>query len=453
MSEDHVVRNCLAIVLAAGEGTRMKSATPKVLHKIAGRSMLGHVLAAVSAAGATHTAVVVGPGRDDVADEARDHVPGVETFVQHDRLGTAHAVLAARDALERGFDDVIVAFADTPLMTADTFALLRGALAGGAAVVGLAFEATDPTGYGRMLVSGETLEGIVEHKDATETQRRIKLCNAGLLALDGRHALHILSRIGNANAQREYYLTDAPAIARTMGLATRVLVASEDEVQGVNDRVQLAVAEGTMQSRLRLAAMRAGVTLLDPASVYLSYDTNFGRDIVVEPNVFFGRKVRIEDGAVIHACSHLEGAHVGAGASVGPFARLRPGAELGEKVKVGNFVEIKAATLGRGAKVSHLTYLGDATVGAEANIGAGTITCNYDGYSKFRTVIGEGAFIGSNSSLVAPVTVAAGGYVGSGTVVTKDVPAGALGVGRARQTNIEGWAEAFHNRNRDRKKG
>ncbi len=452
MPDENTARSCLAIVLAAGEGTRMKSAVPKVLHRIAGRSMVGHVLAAVSDAGATHVAVVIGPDRDDVAGEAQAAVPGCEIFAQRERLGTAHAVLAASAALRRGHDDVIVAFADTPLVTAGTFARLRAALAEGAAIVGLGFEATDPAGYGRMIVSGKTLEGIVEHKDATEAQRRIALCNAGLLAMSGRHALEILSRIGNANVQKEFYLTDAPAIACAMGLATRVLTAPEREVQGVNDRVQLAAAEAAMQSRLRTAAMQAGVTMLDPSSVYLSHDTRFGRDVIVEPQVFFGPKVTVEDGATIHACSHLEGARVGAGASVGPFARLRPGADLGAKVKVGNFVEIKATTLGKGAKVSHLTYLGDAVVGAEANIGAGTITCNYDGYAKNRTVIGEGAFIGSNSSLVAPVTVAAGGYVGSGTVVTKDVPSGALAVGRARQTNIEGWADAFHARNRDRKK-
>ena len=452
MPDDNTARSCLAIVLAAGEGTRMKSALPKVLHRIAGRSMLGHVLSAVHDAGATHVGVVIGPDRDDVAIEAQAAISGAEIFVQRERLGTAHAVLAASAALGRGHNDVIVAFADTPLVKAVTFARLRAALADGAAVVGLGFEAPDPTGYGRMIVAGDTLDGIVEHKDATEAQRRITLCNAGLLAISGRYALDILSRIGNGNAQKEFYLTDAPAIARAMGLVTRVLTAPESEVQGVNDRVQLAAAEAAMQSRLRTAAMRAGVTMLDPSSVFLSHDTKLGRDVIVEPQVFFGPKVIVEDGAVIHACSHLEGARVGAGASVGPFARLRPGADLGAKVKVGNFVEIKATTLGKGAKVSHLTYLGDAAVGAEANIGAGTITCNYDGYAKNRTVIGDGAFIGSNSSLVAPVTVAAGGYVGSGTVVTKDVPSGALAVGRARQTNIEGWAVAFHARNRDRKK-
>ncbi len=439
-------RTCLAVVLAAGEGTRMKSATPKVLHAVAGRSMLGHVVAAVSAAGATHVAVVVGPGRDDVAAEARALHAGADLFVQHERLGTAHAVLAARDALAHGYDDVIVAFADTPLLTPGTFQLMRKRLSSGAAIVGLAFEAADPAGYGRMIVSGEELERIVEHKDADEVQRRIKLCNAGLLAMSGRNALAILEQIGNGNAQSEYYLTDAPEIARGMGLRSVVMTAPESEVQGVNDRVQLAAAEATMQQRLREAAMRSGVTMLDPASVHLSHDTRIGRDVVIEPHVFFGKGVTVADHAVIHAHCHLEGAHVGERAHVGPFARLRPGASLGEQAKVGNFVEIKSAAIGMGAKVSHLTYIGDALIGEGANIGAGTVTCNYDGYSKFKTVIGAGAFVGSNSSLVAPVTIAAGAYVGSGTVVTKDVPADALAVARARQVNIDGWAASFRTR-------
>jgi bifunctional UDP-N-acetylglucosamine pyrophosphorylase/glucosamine-1-phosphate N-acetyltransferase len=447
MSPDGAHRSCLAIVLAAGEGTRMKSGLPKVMHEIAGRSMLGHVIAAVAAAGATEIAVVVGPDRADVAEEARRAWPEARIFEQRERKGTAHAVLAARDALEKAPDDVVVAFADTPVLKAATFGALRSGLASGSAVVGLAFEAADPTGYGRIVLGADgELAAIVEHKDATVEQRGITLCNAGLLAIDGRRALDILSRIGCDNAQKEFYLTDAPAVAAGMGLKSGVVLAPEAEVQGVNDRVQLAGAEAAMQARLREAAMRSGVTMLDPGSVHLSHDTVLGRDVLIEPNVFIGPGVVIEDGAVIRACSHLEGAHVGKRASVGPFARLRPGAELGEKAKVGNFVEIKSTTLGRGAKVSHLTYLGDATVGADANIGAGTITCNYDGYSKYRTVIGEGAFIGSNSSLVAPVTIAAGAYVGSGSVINRDVEPDALAVARARQSAYPGWAEAFRNR-------
>jgi bifunctional UDP-N-acetylglucosamine pyrophosphorylase/glucosamine-1-phosphate N-acetyltransferase len=447
-------RRCLAIVLAAGEGTRMKSALPKVMHPLAGRSMLGHVMSAVLEAGASEIAVVVGPGRDDVAAEARAVLPGARIFEQRERLGTAHAVLAAREAIEQGYDEVVVAFADTPLLTGATFLAMRGALDAGVAVVALAFEAEDPTGYGRMILAGDgALAAIVEHKDATAEQRALTLCNAGLIALDGRRALDILSRIGNANAQREYYLTDAPAIARALGLRAAVLTAPEAEVQGVNDRVQLARAEAALQARLRERAMRAGVTMIDPATVFLHHDTRIARDVTIEPNVWFGPGVVIEEGGVIHAFSHLEGAHVGPRASVGPFARLRPGAQLGEKAKVGNFVEIKASTLGKGAKVSHLTYIGDASVGADANIGAGTITCNYDGYAKFRTVIGDGAFVGSNSSLVAPVTIGEGAYIGSGSVVTKDVEPGSLTVARARQSSYPGWAAAFRARRKAEKKG
>jgi bifunctional UDP-N-acetylglucosamine pyrophosphorylase/glucosamine-1-phosphate N-acetyltransferase len=442
----------LAVILAAGEGTRMKSSRPKVLHHIAGRSMLGHVIATTAAAGATHIAVVVGPDRDDVAAEARRWFADVQIHVQRERLGTGHAVLAARATIERGFDDVIVAFADTPLVEPGTFARLREPLAQGAAVVALGFEAADPTGYGRLIHDGDALGRIVEHKDASEAERTVRLCNAGLMSLSGAHALAILERIGADNAQNEFYLTDAVAVANALGLTARALVASEREVQGVNDRVQLARAEADMQQRLREAAMRAGVTMVDPASVFLSFDTVLGRDVVIEPQVFIAPGVSVADGAVIHACSHLEGASVGPDVSVGPFARLRPGAVLMAKAKVGNFVEIKAATLGEGAKASHLTYLGDASIGAGANIGAGTITCNYDGYSKFKTVIGDGAFVGSNSSLVAPVTIAAGAYVGSGSVVTMDVPADALAVARSRQNNVEGWAQRFRTMKESAKK-
>jgi bifunctional UDP-N-acetylglucosamine pyrophosphorylase/glucosamine-1-phosphate N-acetyltransferase len=436
-------RTCLAIVLAAGEGTRMKSALPKVLHAIAGRSLLGHVMAAVAGAGAERVAVVVGPDREDVARAARAVLPGAEIFVQRDRLGTAHAVLSARAALAQEADDVVIAFGDTPLVTPETFAALRAPLAEGAAVVALGFEARDPTGYGRFLTSGGRLTAIREHRDATEEERRITLCNGGLMALRGDAALAILGRIGNGNAKGEYYLTDAVEVAAAMGFSAVAVTTTEDEIQGINDRAQLAQAEATIQERLRRGAMAEGATLQAPATVFFSHDTKIGRDVVVEPNVFFGPGVVVEDGAVIHAFSHLEGAHVAKGANVGPFARLRPGARIGPKAKVGNFVEIKNVDLGPGAKVSHLTYLGDATVGAEANIGAGTITCNYDGFRKHRTTIGEGAFVGSNSALVAPVTIGAGAFVGSGSVITEDVPADALGLARGRQTVKARWAKVF----------
>ncbi|WP_390893255.1 bifunctional UDP-N-acetylglucosamine diphosphorylase/glucosamine-1-phosphate N-acetyltransferase GlmU [Bosea rubneri] len=444
-------RTCLAIILAAGEGTRMKSTRPKVLHEMAGRSLLGHALAAVSAAGADSLVVVIGPDRADVAAEARRLAPQARIVVQAERKGTAHAVLAARESLAEGHGDVLVAFADTPLVRSETFAGLRGALHRGAGVAALGFEARDPTGYGRFVTRDGQLEAIVEHKDADAATRAITLCNAGLMALDGKHALTILEAIGNTNAQNEYYLTDAVEVGRRQGLTTVALIAPEAEVQGVNDRAQLAAAEADFQKRRRLEAMAAGATLVAPETVFFSHDTRIGRDVLIEPNVVFGPGVSVADGAVIHAFSHLEGACVGANATIGPYARLRPGADLAEGTKVGNFVEIKAAKIGEGVKVNHLTYIGDAEVGANANIGAGTITCNYDGFFKSKTIIGEGAFIGSNSALVAPVTIGAGAYVGSGSVITRDVPPDALAVARGRQIERQGWAAAFRAAARARK--
>lgn len=441
----------LAVVLAAGEGTRMKSALPKVLHRVAGRSMLGHVLASVRGSIATAAAVVVGPGRDDVAKEAGLQFPGASVFVQAERKGTAHAVLHAESALATDPAVVIVLFADTPLVRAETIARMHDAITRGAGVAVLAFRAADPTGYGRVLTGPDGVSAIREHKDASETERTVDLCNAGLMALDGRHALSILKGIGNANAQQEFYLTDAVEVARQRGLKVAVVEAPETEVMGVNDRVQLAQAEALMQERLRDAVMRAGATLTDPSSVFLNHDTKIGRDVVLEPNVFFGGGVTVGDGAVIHANCHIEGAEIAAGAHVGPFARLRPGTRLQASAKVGNFVEVKNADIGIGAKVSHLSYIGDADVGAEANIGAGTITCNYDGYFKYRTAIGAGAFVGSNTSLVAPVSIADGAYVGSGTVVTSDVPSGALALARPPQVIKQGWAERFRRTMAERK--
>ena len=435
-------RGCLAIILAAGEGTRMRSRTPKVLHRIAGRTMLAHVLAAVQEAGADRVAVVVGPDREDVAAEARRALPDVAIAVQRERRGTAHAVLAARDALATPTDDVVVAYADTPLVGADTFRRLRAPLGDGASVAVLGFEADDPTGYGRLLAEGGRLVAIREERDASPAERAVRLCNAGLMALAGAEALATLEAIGDANAKGEYYLTDAVEVAVRSGRRAVVVTAPEDEVAGVNDRAQLAAAEGIVQRRLRRRAMLSGVTLVDPDSVHLSADTDLGQDVVVEPHVWFGPGVSVASGATIRAFSHLEGAQVGEGAIVGPFARLRPGAFLEAEVHVGNFVEVKNSRLERGVKANHLAYLGDATVGAGTNVGAGTITCNYDGAAKHRTAIGAGAFIGSNSSLVAPVTIGAGAYVGSGSVVTADVPAGALAIGRGRQVVKEGWATA-----------
>jgi bifunctional UDP-N-acetylglucosamine pyrophosphorylase / glucosamine-1-phosphate N-acetyltransferase len=440
-------RTCLAVVLAAGEGTRMRSATPKVLHNVAGRTMLLHVLNGVSAAGAQEVAVVVGPGREDVSNEARREHHNAHLFEQTERLGTAHAVLAAKDVLEKGYDDVIVAYADTPLITPQTFVRLREALHQGATVVVLGFEPVDPKGYGRLVMAkdqvGDQLVAIREEKDCTAEEKNIRLSNAGLMAFAGKDALNILNQIGRNNAQNEYYLTDAVEIAQAKGLKTAVVIADADEVMGVNDRVQLAQAESLMQQRLREAAMRSGVTMIDPQSVTLSMDTIFARDVTVEPHVVFGAKVDVGEGAVIHAFSHISEAKICAHANIGPFARIRPGSEVGEGARVGNFVEIKNTKLGAGAKVNHLSYIGDAHVGDEANIGAGTITCNYDGVRKYKTTIGAGAFIGSNSSLVAPIKIGAGAYIGSGSVVTFDVPDHALAVARGRQTIKEGWAAQF----------
>lgn len=434
---------CLAVVLAAGEGTRMRSERPKVLHEIAGATMLSHVLRAVGEAGADRLAVVVGPDRADVEQAARSVAPGAEIVVQAERLGTAHAVLRARGSLERAPGAVIVAFADTPLVRPETFSRLLASLEAGAAVSVLGFEAAVPTGYGRLVQRDGRLVAIREERDASPEERAITLCNAGLMGLRGDVALALLDRVENRNAKGEYYLTDVVEIAHAQGLPVAVVTAPEDEVQGVNDRVQLSLAERSIQERLRRAVMVNGATLIAPETVFLSHDTRIGRDVLIEPNVVFGPGVVVNDRAVIHAFSHLEGATVREGASVGPFARLRPGTVLGPKAKVGNFVEIKNADLGPDAKVSHLTYLGDASVGAGANIGAGTITCNYDGFFKYRTEIGANAFVGSNSALVAPVRIGEGAYVGSGSVVTEDVPADALAIARGRQAVKEGWAATF----------
>jgi bifunctional UDP-N-acetylglucosamine pyrophosphorylase / glucosamine-1-phosphate N-acetyltransferase len=434
-------RTCLTIVLAAGEGTRMKASRPKVLHAIGGRSLIAHVLEAAGTAGADH-AVVVGPGQDAVVAAAKVAMPGAEFFVQHERRGTAHAVLAAKEALARGADDVLIVFADTPLVTPATLARLRAALAEGSAVVVLGFRPADPTGYGRLIVAPDgTLAAIREEKDATTEERAIGLCNAGLMALRGNTALAILERIGDDNAKREFYLTDAVAVARALGLTATALETEEDEVRGVNTQGQLAEAEAVLQQRLRAAALDAGVAMAAPETVHLAADTKLGRDVVIEPYVVFGPGVTVEDGAVIRSFSHLEGATVGRGARVGPFARLRPGARLEADVHVGNFVEVKEARLAAGAKANHLAYIGDASVGEGANIGAGAITCNYDGALKHRTEIGKGAFIGSNSALVAPVRVGDGAYIGTGSVITNDVPPDALALGRSRQVNKEGWAK------------
>src|SRR5690349_1168851 len=436
-------RSSLTVVLAAGEGTRMRSALPKVLHPVAGQSLLSHVLRAAPQGQGTSLAVVVGPDHAAVETEARRLRPDTSTFVQRERLGTAHAVLAARAAIARGADDLLIAFGDTPLISAKTFARLRAPLEQGAALAVLGFRAADPTGYGRLLLEGDRLMAIREHADATEEERKVTLCNAGVMAFDGHRALEILDRIGNANSKSEFYLVDAVAIVREMGLEAVVIETSEDEVRGINNKAQLAEAEAVMQARLRKAALEAGVTLIAPETIYLAADTTFGNDVIIEPYVVIGPGVTIADGAVIHSFSHIVQTTIGKKASIGPYARLRPGTALGDGVRIGNFVETKAATIEAGAKVNHLSYVGDAQVGANANLGAGTIACNYDGFFKHKTLIGEGAFVGTNPSLVAPVKIGRGAYVGSGSVITKDVPDDAMAVERSPQSNREGGAARY----------
>ena len=428
-----MARRCLSIILAAGDGTRMKSDISKVLHHVAGLELVRHVARAAAAAGADETALVVGRDGEQVEAAVRRDAPDVRAFEQVDRLGTAHAVLTARDALASGHDDILILFGDTPLIRPQTLAAARGALASGAEVCVVGFRPADPTGYGRLVEKGNELVAIREHKDASPEELQIGLCNAGVMAFAGHDALAMLDAIGNDNAKREYYLTDLVEVARLRGKRVVAIEAAADEVLGVNTRVELAVVEAIWQSRRRREAMLAGVTMLAPETVFLSYDTTIATDVTVEPNVVFGLGVTVDEYATIHAFSHLEGAHVGTGVSVGPFARLRPGTVMEAGSKVGNFCEVKNAVVAAGAKINHLSYIGDATVGAAANIGAGTITCNYDGALKHLTTIGAGSFIGSNSALVAPVTIGEGAYVGTGSVVTDDVPDGALAIARERQ--------------------
>jgi len=436
-------RRCLTIVLAAGEGVRMRSARPKVLHELAGQSMLAHTLSAILEGAAGDIAVVVGPDHDGVAAEALRVAPGAKIAVQRERRGTAHAVLAARELIARGYDDIVVVYADIPLIRGATLAAMRSELAEGADAVALGFRAADPTGYGRLIERDGRLIAIREHKDASAEEKASPLSNAGPIAFSGAEALSLLEAVTPNNAQKEYYLTDIVEIANARGLVARTLTAPESEVMGVNDRAQLAAAEAALQDRLRRRALAEGATLVAPETVFLSFDAKIGRDVLIEPNVVIGPGVIIEDGAIIRAFSYLERARVAGGAAIGPFARLRPGADIAANAKIGNFVEIKQAAIERGAKVNHLSYIGDARVGAGANIGAGTITCNYDGFSKHKTDIGAGAFIGSNSALVAPVTIGDGAYIGSGSVITKPVEADALAVARGRQEARAGWAKAF----------
>ena len=434
------------IVLAAGEGTRMRSAHPKVLHKVGGRPIAGHVLSAAREAGAGTLAMVTGPGHEAVRRDMAAIAPDTQFFEQVERKGTAHAASMARPAFGAATGYVAVVYGDHPLLRGDDFKRVTDRLDAGLDVAILGFEPQDPTGYGRFITDGDRLLAIREHKDATEDERKIGLCNACILSFRADVFNGLIDKVSNSNVQGEYYLTDLVELANAAGHSVGYAVAPEDNVMGVNDRAQLARAEATFQALRREDFMRNGVTLHDPSSVYFSYDTEIEPDVEIEPNVVFGPGVRIESGALIHAFSHIEGTHIGASATVGPFARLRPGADLGAKSKVGNFVEVKSAEIGEGAKVNHLTYIGDAQIGARANIGAGTVTCNYDGYNKSRTIIGQDAFIGSNSALVAPVEIGDGAYVASGSVITEPVAPDALGIGRARQVNKPGYGKALNAR-------
>lgn len=442
-------RTCLSIILAAGEGTRMKSATPKVLHKVAGLPMVAHVTKAADEAGGGDMALVIGHGADAVRKAASGFAPKAEIYVQEQRLGTAHAVLAARHAIERGYDDLLVMFGDTPLIEASALTAARKGLAAGKAVVVVGFRTENPTGYGRLIENGGKLLAIREEKDCSEEERKITFCNGGLMAISGEHALRLIDRIDNKNAKGEFYLTDIVELANQEGLSVAATEASFDSVLGVNSRVELAEAETLWQQRKRKQVMLSGVTLQAPETVFFSHDTKIGQDTVIEPNVVFGKGVSIAGNVTIRGFSHIEEATVGAGSQVGPYARLRPGAKLDENVHIGNFVEVKNVHVEKGAKANHLAYLGDGRVGAGSNIGAGTIFCNYDGYGKFFTDIAENVFIGSNSSLVAPITIASGAYVATGSVVTESVPEDALAFGRARQTTLPGKAKQLRERRAD----
>ena len=427
------------IILGAGMGTRMNSDLPKVLHEIAGAPMLVHAMKSGAALDPDKTVIVAGHGAALVEKAARAFDPEVTVAIQSEQLGTAHAVNQARDALTGFEGDALVLYGDTPFIKPETLAAMTAARLTHDIVV-LGFEAADPGRYGRLILQDDQLDRIVEFKDATDNDRAVTLCNSGVIAANSDVLFDLIDAVGNDNAAKEYYLTDIIGIARARGMSATVVRCEEAETLGINARAELSAAEALFQQGARAAAQEDGVTLTAPETVFFAHDTVIGRDTVIEPNVVFGPGVTVESGATIRAFSHLEGCHVSRGAIVGPYARLRPGAELAENVKVGNFVEIKNAQVAEGAKVNHLSYIGDATVGARSNIGAGTITCNYDGVFKHHTTIGDDAFIGSNTMLVAPVTVGNAAMTGSGSVITKDVPAGDLAVARAKQENKAGFA-------------
>jgi len=445
-----------AIILAAGKGTRMQSSLPKVMHEIARKPMIGHVISTALAAGLKPVTLVVAPEMASVVSYANSLADPVHEVQQTEQLGTGHAVLCARKALEKFDGNLMVLYGDTPLITAETLTRLQECLLADAhtAVAVLGFTPPNAGSYGRLIVNSErTLERIVEAKDATPEELKTTLCNSGVIALRGNVAWRLLERIENTNAKEEYYLTDVVAIARAEGFTARVVEADADEVMGVNSRVELAQAEAIFQTRKRHEIMLSGVTLHAPETVFFSHDTSIAPDTVIEPNVVFGEGVAVGSRAHIKGFCHIEGSVIGDGAIIGPFARLRPGTNLGAKVRIGNFVEIKKSEIEDGAKVNHLSYIGDASVGENANIGAGTITCNYDGYHKYRTVIGREVFIGSNTALVAPVTVGDGAMVAAGSVITDDIAPDALALARTRQEQKEDWARSFRENQKNVKAG
>lgn len=441
-----------AIILAAGKGTRMKSDLHKVLHPIAGRSMLMHLMASVDALAPAKKVVVVGSGKDQLEVALGGTA---DLAVQEPQLGTGHAVQMAQGALAGFSGDVLILYGDVPFVPTATMQAMVDRLnaADAPAVVVLAFEPEDPTGYGRVIVEQGKIIKMVEQKDASDAERAVKLSNSGLMAVKATDLFALLSRVTDDNAQKEYYLTDIVNIANADGRACVAVTTDPFDVAGINSRAQLAEMEGEWQARRRIQAMDDGATLIAPETVWFAYDTVLGRDVLIEPNVFFGPNVRVADNVKIRANCHIEGAEIASGAEIGPFARLRPGTVLGEKTKIGNFVEVKKSTFAAGAKANHLSYIGDATVGTKANIGAGTITCNYDGYFKYQTVIGDGAFIGSNSALVAPVKIGRDAIVAAGSAVTRDVADGELRLVRAEQMVKPGWADRFHDMMRKKKAG
>ncbi len=431
----------------------MKSSRPKEMHKIGRRPLLMHVLEQAGKAGVDQLALVLSPEMTETAEAVQKEFRNVQLFYQQEQRGTADAVLSAREFISNSTGDIAVVLGDAPLLRAETLIELRQKLGQSHDLAVLGFNAQDPSGYGRLVTrENGDLIAIREHNDATEAERQINFCNSGVLAFRSETMLELLDAIGNDNSKREFYLTDVVEIAHAKQRSIATSTADEVEVLGINTQAQLAQAENLWQEQRRDHFMAQGVSMMAPETVYLSFDTKIDADVTLEPNIVLGPGVEIRSGATIKAFSHLEGAIVGEKSTVGPFARLRPGANLGAGVRVGNFVEIKQAELGEGAKVNHLTYVGDSEVGSGANIGAGTITCNYDGFAKHKTIIGDGAFVGSNSSLVAPVTIGSGAYIGSGSVVSKNVPSGSLVVTRGALVEKEGWADRFRSRAEQKKK-